>query len=240
MLKSLSKLGKNIFNYKSNVSILYNKYLLYAFFIVALTQLVYLLQMGNYYFATILLLIAVLTRYFSKNMLVVVCVALASTNILMLGPNAGKNIVEGFEDDETDETGKKGDDEEDDEENNDEENNDEETNGDENDDEDEAEDTDISGNTTTPTAKNPLKLNNAKESKELNMALNANNSMKESFNKVDLYDQESVMNYEKNSDRVILAQEKMLSSINQYKPLLETINSISKNMSFFNNTKPSE
>lgn len=231
MLKSLSKLGKNIFNYKSNVSILYNKYLLYAFFIVALTQLVYLLQMGNYYFASILLLIAVLTRYFSKNMLVVVCVALASTNILMLGPNAGKNIVEGFEDDETDETGKKGDDEEDDEENN-----EEETNGDE----DEAEDTDISGNTTTPTPKNPLKLNNAKESKELNMALNASNSMKESFNKVDLYDQESVMNYEKNSDRVILAQEKMLSSINQYKPLLETINSISKNMSFFNNTKPSE
>ena len=235
MLKAVSKLGKNIFNYKSNVSILYNKYLLYAFFIVALTQLVYLLQMGNYYFATILLLIAVLTRYFSKNMLVVVCVALASTNILMLGPNAGKNIVEGFEDDETDETGKKGDDKEDDEENNEEEND-----GEENDDEDEAEDTDISGNTTTPTPKNPLKLNNAKESKELNMALNANNSMKESFNKVDLYDQESVMNYEKNSDRVILAQEKMLSSINQYKPLLETINSISKNMSFFNNTKPSE
>lgn len=235
MLKAVSKLGKNIFNYKSNVSILYNKYLLYAFFIVALTQLVYLLQMGNYYFATILLLIAVLTRYFSKNMLVVVCVALASTNILMLGPNAGKNIVEGFEDDETDETEKKGDDEEDDEENN-----DEEINGDENDAEDEAEDTDISGNTATPTPKNPLKLNNAKESKELNMALNANNSMKESFNKVDLYDQESVMNYEKNSDRVILAQEKMLSSINQYKPLLETINSISKNMSFFNNTKPSE
>lgn len=235
MLKAVSKLGKNIFNYKSNVSILYNKYLLYAFFIVALTQLVYLLQMGNYYFATILLLIAVLTRYFSKNMLVVVCVALASTNILMLGPNAGKNIVEGFEDDETDEAEKKGDDEEDDEENN-----EEETNGDENDAEDEAEDTDISGNTATPTPKNPLKLNNAKESKELNMALNANNSMKESFNKVDLYDQESVMNYEKNSDRVILAQEKMLSSINQYKPLLETINSISKNMSFFNNTKPSE
>jgi len=231
MLKAVSKLGKNIFNYKSNVSILYNKYLLYAFFIVALTQLVYLLQMGNYYFATILLLIAVLTRYFSKNMLVVVCVALASTNILMLGPNAGKNIVEGFEDDETDEAEKKGDDEEED---------DEETNGDENDAEDEAEDTDISGNTATPTPKNPLKLNNAKESKELNMALNANNSMKESFNKVDLYDQESVMNYEKNSDRVILAQEKMLSSINQYKPLLETINSISKNMSFFNNTKPSE
>lgn len=229
MLKAVSKLGKNIFNYKSNVSILYNKYLLYAFFIVALTQLVYLLQMGNYYFATILLLIAVLTRYFSKNMLVVVCVALASTNILMLGPNAGKNIVEGFEDDETDEAEKKGDDEDD-----------EETNGDENDAEDEAEDTDISGNTATPTPKNPLKLNNAKESKELNMALNANNSMKESFNKVDLYDQESVMNYEKNSDRVILAQEKMLSSINQYKPLLETINSISKNMSFFNNTKPSE
>jgi len=231
MLKSVSKLGKNIFNYKSNVSILYNKYLLYAFFIVALTQLVYLLQMGNYYFATILLLIAVLTRYFSKNMLVVVCVALASTNILMLGPNAGKNIVEGFEDDETDETEKKGDDEEKD---------DEENDAEENDAEDEAEDTDISGNTTTPSPKNPLKLNNAKESKELNMALNANNSMKESFNKVDFYDQESVMNYEKNSDRVILAQEKMLSSINQYKPLLETINSISKNMSFFNNTKPSE
>ena len=41
-------------------------------------------------------------------MLVVACVALASTNILMLGPNAGKNIVEGFEDDETDETEKKG------------------------------------------------------------------------------------------------------------------------------------
>ena len=57
ILKDISKLGKSIFNYKSNVSILYNKPLLYAFFIIALIQLVYLLQSGNFYFAAILLLV---------------------------------------------------------------------------------------------------------------------------------------------------------------------------------------
>lgn len=212
ILKDFSKLGKSIFNYKSNISILYNKPLLYVFFIIALIQLVYLLQSGNFYFATILLLVGILTRYFSKNMLVIICVALAATNILMLGPNAGKNIVEGFEDDE------------------------EETKDEEDEDE---EPEDLSGN-TTPSSESPLELNNAEESQDLDLALNSENRLKESFNKVDLYDKNSVMDYEKNSDRVILAQEKMLSSINQYKPLLDTINSISKNMSFFNPTQNKE
>ena len=215
ILKDISKLGKSIFNYKSNVSILYNKPLLYAFFIIALIQLVYLLQSGNFYFAAILLLIGILTRYFSKNMLVIICVALAATNVLMLGPNAGKNIVEGFEDDE-------------------------ETLNEEDEDEDE-ETEDLSGNTTpTPSSESPLELNNAEESQDLDLALNSENRLKESFNKVDLYDKNSVMEYEKNSDRVILAQEKMLSSINQYKPLLDTINGISKNMSFFNSAQNKE
>ena len=217
MLKSISKLGKSIFNYKSNISILYNKPLLYAFFIIALIQLVYLLQSGNFYFAAVLLLIGILTRYFSKNMLVIICVDLAATNVLMLGPNAGRNIIEGFEEGE--------------------EESEEETDEDD-------EDTDVSGNSTTPTptpeSENPLELNNAEESNDLDLALNAENRLKESFNKVDLYDNKSVMDYEKNSDRVILAQEKMLSSINQYKPLLDTINSISKNMSFFNKTGKQE
>ena len=218
MLKSISKLGKSIFNYKSNISILYNKPLLYAFFIIALIQLVYLLQSGNFYFAAVLLLIGILTRYFSKNMLVIICVALAATNVLMLGPNASRNIIEGFEEgDEEEESG-------------------------ENEDDEDKED--VSGNSITPTptpeSENPLELNNAEESNDLDLALNAENRLKESFNKVDLYDNKSVMDYEKNSDRVILAQEKMLSSINQYKPLLDTINSISKNMSFFNPTQNKE
>jgi len=218
ILKDISKLGKSIFNYKSNISILYNKPLLYAFFIIALIQLVYLLQSGNFYFATILLLVGILTRYFSKNMLVIICVALAATNILMLGPNASKNIVEGFEDDEEEQETK-----------------------DEDDDDDDEETEDLSGNTTpTPSSESPLELNNAEESQDLDLALNSENRLKESFNKVDLYDKNSVMEYEKNSDRVILAQEKMLSSINQYKPLLDTINGISKNMSFFNPTQNKE
>lgn len=216
MLKNLTKLGKDMFNFKSKISILHNKPLLYAFFIIAIIQLVYLLQSGNFYFAAVLLLIAVVTRYFSKNMLVIICVALAATNVLMLGPNASHSVVEGFEDDEeTVEEEMEEDDEE-------------------------TESADISGNkpTTTPEPDMPSEgLNNAEESKDLNLALNAENRLKESFNKVDLYDKNSVMDYEKNSDRVILAQEKMLSSINQYKPLLDTINSISKNLSFFNNVK---
>tara|TARA_Y100000022_G_scaffold126659_1_gene109652 strand:+ start:1263 stop:1919 length:657 start_codon:yes stop_codon:yes gene_type:complete len=214
---NLTKLGKDIFNFKSKISILHNKPLLYTFFIIALIQLVYLLQSGNFYFAAVLLLIGVITRYFSKNMLVIICVALAATNVLMLGPNASHSVVEGFEDDEEEEVEEEM--EEDDE---------------------EEESTDISGNkpTSTPEPDIPSEgLNNAEESKDLNLALNAENRLKESFNKVDLYDKNSVMDYEKNSDRVILAQEKMLSSINQYKPLLDTINSISKNLSFFNNTK---
>jgi len=78
----------------SGNSILQNVYILYFIFIVSLFNLLFLVSSENYVFASIFILVGFITSFFSKNMVVILCIALAVTNILRYG----NDTSEGFDD----------------------------------------------------------------------------------------------------------------------------------------------
>jgi hypothetical protein len=96
MAKSyFSKIG-NILDTKNSSSLLYNKYVLYFVFLIALLDIFYFIQLEDYTFSSIFVIIGFLTSFFSKNMIVILCIAMAVTNILKYG--VGEYRVEGFDD----------------------------------------------------------------------------------------------------------------------------------------------
>jgi hypothetical protein len=78
-------------------SLLYNRVLLYAVFAIALFQLYTFSVSGNVTYVAIFLLIGFLTSFFSKNMTVVLVIALAFTGLLYYGisPKTFEGMVEG-------------------------------------------------------------------------------------------------------------------------------------------------
>ena len=115
MFKQFS--GKSLFGIKkgnpivANMnSILHNVYILYIIFVIALMNLYYLVSSSNYVYSAIFILVGFLTSFFSKNMIVILCIAMTITNVLRFGRGAA---TEGF--DQQDESNKEGmDDDEDD------------------------------------------------------------------------------------------------------------------------------
>ena len=83
-------------NKRSSVgkSLLYNRGLLYFMFILALGYLFYLTAVYDYYTLTIFVIIAFLTTFFSKNMIVVLSLAMAASFVFKFGT---KIRAEGFE-----------------------------------------------------------------------------------------------------------------------------------------------
>ena len=82
------------YNYKA---ILYNRYVLYFILLISLCDLYFLAITGDSVYVVIFILVGFLTQFFSKNMMVVLCVALVVTNILKYGKSAGlDNNFEGF------------------------------------------------------------------------------------------------------------------------------------------------
>jgi outer membrane biosynthesis protein TonB len=67
---------------------------LYFVLLVALANLLYLSVAGKYEFAAIFVMVGFLTSFFSKNMTVIMVVALVATSVLQFGGVAG---VEGLE-----------------------------------------------------------------------------------------------------------------------------------------------
>ena len=86
----MAKFGKNI--------ILHNRYLLYFIFIVALSDFLYLVYINDIYSASIFALIGFLTSFFSKNMIVILVMAMAVSNIIKFGNRSA--VKEGFTDDD--------------------------------------------------------------------------------------------------------------------------------------------
>jgi hypothetical protein len=76
---------------------------LYFVLLVALADLLYLATAGKYEFAAIFIMIGFLTSFFSKNMTVIMVVAIVATSVLQFGGLAG---VEGLENKEEPETAK--------------------------------------------------------------------------------------------------------------------------------------
>lgn len=119
-MAKLSRGGKSIASIPK--SILYNRYLLYFVFAIALGNVVQLMTQQDHMSVVIMVVVGLLTSFFSKNMVVILCIALVVTNVLKYGT---KLRVEGFkteeeeeeeESEEGEETGETGEEEEEEEE----------------------------------------------------------------------------------------------------------------------------
>jgi hypothetical protein len=82
-----------------------NKWMLYLVLFSAIFDLFYFYQKGDMYALTIFFIIGFLVSFFSKNMVVILILAIALTHLIRYG----KNLSEGFKDgdDDDDEEGKK-------------------------------------------------------------------------------------------------------------------------------------
>lgn len=79
-------------------NLIYNKTVLYLIFIIALTNLFIIFQQNDIFSIVFFLLIGFLTSFFSKNMIVILCMCIFFTNILKYGRTAaGHSQFEGFE-----------------------------------------------------------------------------------------------------------------------------------------------
>jgi hypothetical protein len=87
-------MSKNNRNFSNNKSILYNQGVLYFIFILALGHLFYILTTGDFFTLSIFVIIGFLTSFFSKNMVVILSLAMSVSFIFKFGT---KIQVEGFE-----------------------------------------------------------------------------------------------------------------------------------------------
>jgi len=78
-----------------SASLLYNKYLLYASFVVAFINILLWLSSGHYFHVIIFFLVGYLTYQFSKNMIVILVISLVVSNIVKSGTSI---VLEGMED----------------------------------------------------------------------------------------------------------------------------------------------
>jgi hypothetical protein len=85
---------------KDSGKILNNKFVLYFVLILALSDLLFLSVAKEYSSVAIFLLTGFVSSFFSKNMMVIMCIAMVVTNILRYG--TGIRMNEGFEEEEED------------------------------------------------------------------------------------------------------------------------------------------
>lgn len=90
--------GKIDMNFKD---LLHNRILLYVLVIVALFDLFYFAQMRDNTSIAVFILLAFITTFFSKNMIIVICIALVVTHLLKFGVRqVSEGFAEGAEGDE--------------------------------------------------------------------------------------------------------------------------------------------
>lgn len=194
-------------------AILHNKYVLYLIFIISLGNLLTLVYTYDYYSASIFVLIGFLTSFFSKNMIVILFIAIAFTNIIKYGAKAG---VEGMTSDDSDES------------------EDEQSEKKENNKSDDPEKKEISSKSEKKKSKSKESGTETETETDNNLSLSVETnegSNKEKFeqDKNVVYTSEEDKEIEK-TEKMILSQEKILKSMNKYKPLLDTLQGITKNM----------
>lgn len=172
-------------------SILHNRYLLYAVFIIALVDFLYLGSIRDMTSVFVFVLIGLLVSFFNKNMIIVLSSAMIVANVLKYGGINQRLVVEGFEDDE----------------------------------EQEQEEQDEQEEDVKPTkkSKSDKKDSKTKEEKE--------GKSKEEFGQDKEVVYTSVDDMAINEqDKMMLANEKLLERMNKYKPLLDTLQGLTKNM----------
>ena len=94
-------LNKRIRSWGLDRNILHNKYVLYFTVFITIINLVGTVSMGDLTTPLVFVLVGFLTTFFSKNMFVVLAVALVVANVLKYGANMGQSdsmyVAEGFE-----------------------------------------------------------------------------------------------------------------------------------------------
>ena len=210
--KTVDKLFKSDKAQSKNHAILHNVYILYLIFVIALGDFLYLVYTGDLYSATIFVLVGFLTYFFSKNMIVILFIALAITNII----KCGRCSEEGFEgEDEGEEEGE------------------EKPEQDESTIEDEGNEKTEESKKQKPTPTSSVPTNTpSSTSEDFSLSVeNAANEKKEQFGqdtKV-VYTSEEDREIQK-TEKMMATQEKMLKSMNKYKPLLDTLNGLTRNI----------
>ena len=71
MFSKFFKKNKNYLDSRSKYHLLHNVYLLYFIFIIALANIFYILQVKDFYYATVFIAVVILISFFSKNMIVI-------------------------------------------------------------------------------------------------------------------------------------------------------------------------
>ena len=99
-VNSAMKVNKNTFDFKD---LLHNRVLLYVFLLISLVHLFYYVNIGDMRSAAIFILIGFLTSFFSKNMLVILIIALVVTHIMKFGLRSVSEGLENKEDEDKDE-----------------------------------------------------------------------------------------------------------------------------------------
>jgi hypothetical protein len=86
--------------------LLKNKFLLYFILLLALADVIYLAMGKDYMSVAVFCLTGFVSSFFSKNMMVVLCIAMAVTNVLRFGSARSEGFAEGAKDkeDEQEET----------------------------------------------------------------------------------------------------------------------------------------
>ena len=93
MFSKFFKKNKNYLDSRDKHDLLHNVYILYIIFVIAIADIFYILQVNDYYSAFIFISVGLLISFFSKNMVVILCITIIVTHILKYG----SKWKEGFE-----------------------------------------------------------------------------------------------------------------------------------------------
>lgn len=104
MFSKFFKKNKNVLDSRNKNDLLHNVYVLYIVFIIAVLDIFYILQIGDFYSATVFVAVGLLISLISKNMIVILCIAMIVTHIFKFGEYSVLRKKEGFETDIEEET----------------------------------------------------------------------------------------------------------------------------------------
>lgn len=186
--------------------LLYNRYVLYFIFLIALINFLYFGYIRDDRSVVIFVLIGILTSFFNKNMIIVLSSAMIVTNVLKY--SCGHSYREGLSSNKEEDTETTADDMKKEKKS---------KNKKPKDDEEEEEPKD------KKKSKKPKVEEEEEETKKKNIKEDFGEDEKVQYTPVE--DQKG-----NDEEKMILAQEKLLKKMNKYKPLLDTIQGITKNI----------
>ena len=202
---------------------LHNIYVLYTIFIISLINFLYLGYVNDMNSVYIFILITILVTFFNKNMIIVLGLAFIVTNILRIGNIRPLHFLQS----ETNKEGFKESDKEESEESEDKE------------DKEESEDKEDKEESQENQPKKKTKEESTKEesTKEESTKKETEEKQPKKKTKEEFHpNKSSLLSSEKKDlepqDKMIFAQEKLLERMNKYKPLLDTLQGITKNIAF--------